>query len=135
MQFRFLSYCWTLPNYGSAFFQASVPSNNVKQKKFQDRLGNFIKWIFEKKGKFDFVHVCINGLGVHLLNRQTRVLEIFYPYQEIVWRVHYSPDSIEICSKRTNQSLFLYTKQNNLINHLMNSLDSQLHWKIYRFQT
>ena len=53
-------------------------------------------------------------------------MELFLPYNDIVCKLHYSPDSLEIYSKRGKQSIFLYTKQNYLINHLINTLESQI---------
>lgn len=43
IQFKFVSYCWNLPTYGSAFFYANVPLNNVK-KSF--RFKSLMKLIF-----------------------------------------------------------------------------------------
>ncbi|RMZ97685.1 krev interaction trapped 1 isoform X2 [Brachionus plicatilis] len=94
LQIKFLSHCWTFSNYGSAFFSAAIPKNN-------------------------HVHICVNYQGVHFLNKLTRELDFFYPYQDIIWKVHYSPDSIEFFSKKAKQSVLVYTKQNNLINQLI----------------
>ncbi|CAF0703806.1 unnamed protein product [Brachionus calyciflorus] len=98
LQLKFLSICWNFQNYGSALFSAVIP-------------------------KINHVHVCVNPTGVHFLNKQTRELELFYPIQDLIWKIHYSPDSIEFFSKKNKQSLVVYTKQNNLINYLMYKLE------------
>jgi len=52
LQFKFLKNCWNLSIYGSAYFQAAMPFTN---------------------NNYQLVHVCVNGNGVHFLNRKTRV--------------------------------------------------------------
>lgn len=111
LQMHFLTICWNLTAYGSAFFTGYV----------------------QTKGRVSApVYIGVNDIGIHIITVETKTMWKSFIYGDIEWQLKRSDyPMLEIKTKSSGgrqqpQAATLHTKQAGLIEHLMTKL-SQLH--------
>jgi hypothetical protein len=107
LQLHFLTVCWNLTAYGSAFFTGYV-----------------------RKGSRALmpVYVGVNDIGLHIITVDSKSMWKSFTYKDIEWILKRSEDrpTLEVKTHGSNrQPSVIFTKQAGLIDHLMNKL-SQL---------
>ncbi|CAD5117322.1 DgyrCDS6108 [Dimorphilus gyrociliatus] len=103
VQMHFLTFCWNLIVYGSAFFTGFL---NIRSSKFPVK-----------------VTIGVNDVGTHILQFQNKTLLHSFLYKDITWKHKKETPYIEITKKEKLSSPFtVLSKQAALIHHLMNKM-------------
>ncbi|CAH1789561.1 unnamed protein product [Owenia fusiformis] len=106
LQHKFLTLCWNLTVYGSAYFHG-----HVKMK--------------ERKSLVP-VHIAVNDLGIHVIHTEKKYMLNSFSYKDMEWSGKTEDHTLVLQLKQQPKGgMLLRTKQSGLISHLMSKL-SQL---------
>lgn len=101
LQFQFLTICWNLTVYGSAFFSGYLVAKNNKQAP---------------------IHIGVNDFGLHIIARDSKAMLQSYNYEHIDWTLSDGRQELDVREKKTGKDIYIRTKQANLISSLMKRL-------------
>ncbi|XP_064646385.1 krev interaction trapped protein 1-like isoform X2 [Lineus longissimus] len=103
LKFRFLTLCWNLTVYGSAFFTGYV---NIKSSKTPVA-----------------VYIGVNDIGLHIIHGHNKMMLQSFNYNDIDWKCDSEWSTLQVRLKsQPRAGVSLRTKQAGLIYHLMSKL-------------
>ncbi|KAJ8333545.1 hypothetical protein SKAU_G00415530 [Synaphobranchus kaupii] len=109
LQHLFLQNCWDIPTYGAAFFTGQV----------------FTK-ASSSNHKVIHVYVGVNTKGLHLMNKETKMLLISLKYGSFMWQLGQADQYFHIHSPENKINFIVHTKQAGLIVKLLMKLCGQI---------